>query len=380
MTASSERKIKRHLIMKKNEFLLDNWSQIVLIYSIGLFLLLFISFIIISLRVSYKEKVVVPALVGTLYFDHHNPLVSKNLKIYMKTTNLFEYPEGYIISQSVPPGEVVREGTKLTLLVNQSKATLHAPKLVDKLESLVPSILNSVHAHNRVFKLKKGVVTYVPSARPKGIILAQYPLAGASITPDIPISYLVSLGKELTLFQPPQVIGKNVHIIKRMAYFIRTPLKIISKKVNSQKEAGFILKSKFENVAPEMTWQTIQDKVYWRIMVGRYDGTSDHDTSKIYPFSSTWVNAVDMRLPSNAIVTIGRRIDIPAKPGEKQDEFFYEPEAYLLLDKTYTDIPLFVDTHSHFGVWKSWQLLNTLDTEKKIGEPLLHFTLQSIEL
>ncbi len=379
---------------QKKVSLLRSWPRIFFFYFIGLSIFFIVGFIIINLRISQKEKVKVPALIGGLYLDVHNQLLERGFKVKLDKAYSLEYPVGYILGQSLSPGEVVKSGQRIILLVNQSRSLVKTPGLVGSVESLVDHILSNIYIGNRVFKLTKGVITRIPANRSKGEILAQYPLPGTPVVPNFPISYLVSEGNENlnSLFVPPEIKGINIEIIKKMAYFFKTPLQIKKKNVVSPKKDAIVLNSRFKSTAKEITWESIAGRLTWEVSVGYFApsnfAVSDEkelQREKKYPFQFVWLNADDIGISSGNF-TMGIKT---AKRHHTVDEMQYEASAYITFEKD-KKIPFFLVPGQDIFFWKDHQSLEAYPvqaTEIKKGkptvalpEPIHSFIVQSVDL
>lgn len=165
-------------------------STFLILLSIVLFF--FISFLLLSVEIFSSEKVRVPMLIGTLYFDQHNNLNELGLKVRMEYNNRVEYSEGHIFSQSVEAGSLVRLDSQITLLVNRYHKVISVPNFLSKDESLIPQILQNIYSGSEKYKLLKGKVTYIPHESSSGKILAQLPSVGTKVAPNTRVSFLIS--------------------------------------------------------------------------------------------------------------------------------------------------------------------------------------------
>ena len=68
-------------------------------------------------------------LVGKLYLEEHNRLQQLGIKIEIENHSL-DYPYGFILGQSVPPGMMLAQGAGIKLTVNFSKTVVTVPQLV----------------------------------------------------------------------------------------------------------------------------------------------------------------------------------------------------------------------------------------------------------
>ena len=338
---------------------IKTWAQAAVFYFIGLSIFFIAAFVIISLRISYRGEVRVPVLVGKTYLEEHNHLQENGFEIKLQTVHSTNYPYGYIISQSLSPGKVVKFGQKIVLLVNQSKNILKTPLLIGSSDSVAPKILGNIHSGKRSFRLVPGVVTRIPSKRPKGEILAQYPLPGTPVHPDHPVSYLVSEGSSretVNLLQQKKPDGYaqkkamsdfnlknkglNVEIVKSMSYHLQVPLEIQGTSVKNFEQDGIVLQGELMKPTPP------DETPVWKIQVGDYDDREDaHESS--YPFRFIWVDAHELSLEQGRytiVQSIGAK-NIPEDLGLKIPLF-----SYLSL-KEGQKIPLFKTFRDRFFIW-----------------------------
>lgn len=200
------------------------FGRIGLFYFFGLSIFFISAFTIITLQVSVKERVQIPALVGKLYLEEHNRLQKLGIKVEIEKNSSLDYPYGYILGQSVPPGLMLAQGSGIRLVVNFSKAIVQVPELVGLKLRIAQKMLSRIPAGGQTYSLKLGKVTKVESSSPAGEVLAQYPPANTPVIPDQVVELLVSSGKSkaqrLNAFSK---IG-NVDLFLRAAYEHQIPV------------------------------------------------------------------------------------------------------------------------------------------------------------
>ena len=248
-------------MLRKESLHLEYFSNIFRIIIVTGFMLslFFISgFIVIKSSISDKKEFNLPQLVGKLYLDAHNSLNSFNVVI--KKAHFLEYPFGYILSQNPPAGAKVKEGSEVTLVVNQSDTILKTPDLRGISIDLVEKNL-VIPIENREYKLRKGTVTYVVSDKHKEEeVLAQFPPPNTPVRPEYPIALLVSAkandeanNKEKSKKKDKKTANLNldgihVEIAKKAAFIIQKPLAIKPVEVNHADQDGIIISSETNQV------------------------------------------------------------------------------------------------------------------------------------
>lgn len=332
--------------------------RIIMVYLGGVTVFFLTALIIVTANVRTRQKVKIPPLVGKLYLDEHNNLMSLGLKVELKKASLLEYPYGYILSQNIAAGTVVKEGTRFTLLINQSKALVPVPNLVGISESIAMRMLASIPVGNSTYSLTTGVITRVPAEKPAGEILAQYPPASTTVIPDLPVALLISEGPEKLKmgFVMPNLQGQPVDIVKKISYDNQIPLKIVPVKSYDIKKNGLIDHIEYENniyVNP-----AIPAKGKWTAFVYRYAEATD----KVYSNEQLWLDLKEAGLSSKA-VTIYEK-------STKEDGVHYKNPAYVVLDDS---LPVFYQEGLSLVVWNGYQSRESLVSlsEEKGQEKLL---------
>ena len=255
-------------MLKKEDPHFEYFSSIFrIIIVIGFMLSLFFisGFIVIKSSISDKKEFNLPQLVGKLYLDAHNSLSSFNIVI--KKAHFLEYPFGYILSQNPPAGAKVKEGSEVTLVVNQSDTILKTPDLRGISIDLVEKNL-VIPIDNREYKLRKGTVTYVVSDKSEGEVLAQFPPPNTPVRPEYPIALLVSAkandeandetnnkenNEEESKKKDKKTVnlnldGVHVEIAKKAAFIIQKPLAIKPVEINNADQDGIIISSETNQV------------------------------------------------------------------------------------------------------------------------------------
>ena len=347
--------------------LFKSWPSVILFYFIGLSIFFTVAFVIVALRISFKQEIKVPALVGKMYLDEHNWLQESGFQVKLEKVHSVNYPYGYVISQSLSPKQVVKYGQKLVLLVNQSKNIVKTPRIVGSLEALVPKVLSNVHSGKRRFKLNIGVITKVPSHRPKGEVLAQFPLPGTPVRPEYPVSFLVSLGdkdrKHAYLntndpFNLNRQEARNIEIVKSIAYHLKTPLDIEPVETQNIQEDGVVLESIFPKSWPK-NWSHDKKKndhsrenLVWKVKVGKYQDKGVQDQSNDeneFPFRFVWLTPDEIGV-NEGFYTVSQINDLTKNNVKKDIE--HSQFSYLKFKKD-RSLPVFKRFREKFFFWEN---------------------------
>lgn len=342
-------------MLKKDDLHFEYFSNIFrIIIVIGFMLSLFFisGFIVIKSSISDKKEFNLPQLVGKLYLDAHNSLGSFNIVI--KKAHFLEYPFGYILSQNPPAGAKVKEGSEVTLVVNQSDTILKTPDLRGISIDLVEKNL-VIPIDNREYKLRKGTVTYVVSDKSEGEVLAQFPPPNTPVRPEYPIALLVSAkandeanNKEDNKESKKKdkktanlnLNGIHVEIAKKAAFIIQRPLAIKPVEINHAEQDGIIISSETNQV---------DSKNIISVNVGRLPSKLSEDL----PYRLIWLDGDDfprgdltfsiMKTTGNlgTAISISNQID-----SENNNKWYVYNNGNL--------IPVFKQIKDNLHIWKDY--------------------------
>lgn len=387
-------------MLRKESLHLEYFSNIFRIIIVTGFMLslFFISgFIVIKSSISDKKEFNLPQLVGKLYLDAHNSLSSFNVVI--KKAHFLEYPFGYILSQNPPAGAKVKEGSEVTLVVNQSDTILKTPDLRGISIDLVEKNL-VIPIENREYKLRKGTVTYVVSDKHKEEeVLAQFPPPNTPVRPEYPIALLVSAkandeanNKENNEEESKKkdkktanlnLDGIHVEIAKKAAFIIQKPLAIKPVEVNNADQDGIIISSETNQV---------DSKDIISVNVGRLPSKLSEDL----PYRLIWLDGDDfpkgdltfsiMKTTGNlgTTISISNQID----NGNNNKWYVYNNDNPIPVFKQIKDDlhiwkGYFIEdlSHDHDYALQKTRTISALDVEdrpeKKVIEPIETLQLDS---
>ncbi|MES0489418.1 MAG: PASTA domain-containing protein [Leptospirales bacterium] len=318
-------------------------TRVAFFYFIGFTLFFVVGFAIVSLRVSSGEKVRVPDITGKLYLEEHNSLHDSGFKVEIAKRNLVEYPYGYILSQSEPPGRLLKSGAKLILVVNYSKNIIAVPELIGLRIDLAEEMLNNIPIGDKTYKLVQGSVTEIPSDRPEGEVLSQYPEAGVTVFPEYPVSLLVSAGKKgprkLSALE-----GMQIEQLKNMAYRLKVPLHIVKEDTNDFAQDGVVANIDFGKNGNTLLAKKLEG-AEWTATVYKFKNNWPEN----YPNRYFWLSVRD-DVVANKLVTIAEKI--VSTDGETS----YKNFAYMYLS---SDVPMFLRQKKTLVFWEGYHEART---------------------
>jgi hypothetical protein len=345
---------------------LKHISRIVLFYFIGLSIFFISGFVVFKVLFADTEKVIVPDVVGRLYLNDHN-MLRDDFKVELKPAYLVQYPYGYILAQNLTPGRKVEKNTKLELLVNLSDAIVQVPKLTGFSENLVDGSLASLPVGGRIFSLRKGVITRIPSAQPKNEVLAQYPPAGTPVVPNTPVSLLVSdgpaqPGSPQASVAPKLEKGIPVSIALGAAYHLKKPASITLRKTDRAEENATLLseaKIADDSIALEVG-QFVENLTSGKSVIDLED----------LPFTQLFVQAKKIG-DQNQVLTVARREAVANEDGSPYSEFW--------LIRNSSPLPVFRRRDDSFDIFRDYytpessakpaaQKADTSQTKTIVGE------------
>ena len=344
----------------------SNIFRIIIVIGFMLSLFFISGFIVIKSSISDKKEFTLPQLVGKLYLDAHNSLSSFNVVI--KKAHFLEYPFGYILSQNPPAGAKVKEGSEVTLVVNQSDTILKTPDLRGISIDLVEKNL-VIPIDNREYKLRKGSVTYVVSDKNEKEVLAQFPPPNTPVPPEYPVALLVSAKantKENTNDEAKEsnneeskeknkkkdkktanlnLDGIHVEIAKKAAFILQKPLAIKPVEVKNANQDGIIISSETNQAG---------SKSIISVNVGRLPSKLSEDL----PYRLIWLDGDDfpkgdltfsmMKTTGNleTAISIANQID-----SENNNKWYVHNNG--------NPIPVFKQVKDNLHIWKGHFIENS---------------------
>jgi len=321
---------------------LKHITRILLFYFVGLSIFFISGFTVFKVLFADTEKTMVPDVVGRLFLGEHNKL-RDDFKVEIKPAYLVQYPYGYILAQDLTPGKRVDKNTKFELLINLSDAIVQVPRLTGFSEDLVDGSIASLPVGGRIFSLRKGVITRVPSAQPKREVLAQFPPPGTPVIPNTPVSLLISDGPAPSAaagsVNPPQALQKGipVSIALGAAYHLKLPATIaLVKTEKAEENAVLVADAKIGKDGMELS-------------VGEFSETLVKGKSAIdladLPYTQLFVPQKKWG-DKGEVLTIARREATPGDDGSPYSEYY--------LVRNQSALPVFRRRDEVFDVYKDY--------------------------
>lgn len=186
-------------------------------FNYALYILLFLDLFFLSAILSFQftlqgEMVTLPHLIGKTVEEAKIELQNKKIHLVQSGVRLHERLErGKIIFQDPPAESKVKINTEVRVLLSAGKEKVDVPELLGKNLQTIRPILDKSG-------LREGKISHVHTPKyPAGRIIGQYPPAQAEVGRDMPVSLLVSQGKQEVGYLMPDLIGKRAErIIARL--------------------------------------------------------------------------------------------------------------------------------------------------------------------
>jgi eukaryotic-like serine/threonine-protein kinase len=144
-------------------------------------------------------KTTVPDVVGMDYADAVDALNEVNLEA-RKREVFSKKPDGQVVGQNPPSGEVVNEGTTVVLRVSKGKQVATVPDVLDQTESSARSELQAAG-----FEVQ--AVQAPSDSTPEGFVSAQSPDPGTEVPKGSTVTITVSTGPSSATI--PNVVGEQ---------------------------------------------------------------------------------------------------------------------------------------------------------------------------
>lgn len=142
-----------------------------------------------------ESEVSVPKVVGYTDTAAIGMLTDAKLDYTREYESSDTIPEGTVIRQSPEGGQMVAEGTKVTIVVSQGKKSVTVPDLRKKTEAQARQLLEDAG-------LNPGTVTSeYDDEVPEGQVISQSEVAGKTVYSGTTVSFVVSLGPKEVLYR-----------------------------------------------------------------------------------------------------------------------------------------------------------------------------------
>lgn len=187
------------------------WKKILIVSGIVIVFVILMNSVIMPWYVRHDTLVKVPSVAGMNFQEALNTLDEAGLEGLQGEIRFDpSKPIGTVIDQNPAPGQIVKDGRRIYLLVSGGEQLYDVPNLVGRTVReakfmLAQRNIGVVEAESK------------PSAQyPPGIIISQIEQPGVKVKKGTKISVVVSAGIETGDLKVPDLIGKNVEEAKKL--------------------------------------------------------------------------------------------------------------------------------------------------------------------
>jgi beta-lactam-binding protein with PASTA domain len=178
-------------------------KRVVIFASILLFAVLMILGGQLFRTIFSNEEIAVPDLKGLPLEEAVETLTEMSLQYTTVMRTDAEVEENHIISQDIPPEQMVRKNRSIELTVSQGPRESEVPKLVGQ------TLTNAeIMLANRF--LEAEVSEEFHTLVPLGEVIEQYPPEGSMLPESSIVRIVVSKGPRLTMVKMPDVVGMDI--------------------------------------------------------------------------------------------------------------------------------------------------------------------------
>lgn len=177
------------MIKKIKIYFKENFLNLIVLVT----LFLFISYLILILRIKNYETHLMPELTGKNLLQIYNQIQKFDLRIELRKIYIPEKPNGMIVEQSILPGEIIKPKDKLVLIVNDYEPILKMPKLIGLSLENAQKILDSLPYENKIYKIPIAKIIYVYKKEiSPNTVINQFPAENTKISLTEKIILIVS--------------------------------------------------------------------------------------------------------------------------------------------------------------------------------------------
>ncbi len=193
---------KRNAAAKNTVKKLDTKKIIILATAVLLLILIFLGGQVFK-AIFASEEISVPDLFNLELEEAVNILTGKGLKYTTAFRPDAVIEANHIISQDIPPQQMVKKNRSIELIISQGPKEVEVPKLIGLSRSNAEILLS-----NRM--LIPDISEEFDALVPIGQIIEQYPPEGSMVPEDSTVKLVISKGSKLTLVPMPNLIGKDI--------------------------------------------------------------------------------------------------------------------------------------------------------------------------
>jgi len=216
---------------KSTSSLIPDILKIALIFLIAV-ILVSVSLYILMLTAIKGDEVEVPNVIGKSFLEAFEILSENNLRIRKMDVRKHSegLPENYVVEQRPMPGDKVKSGRKISIILSRGAEEGTVPRVVEKFvpeaESLIKSagleVGNVVRVHSNDFPQE-------------GVIIAHTPPPNATVQRDSKVNLLVSLGPHSVQLIMPDLRGMELQAVSKLLETKQLKLGLVTRKASSDK-------------------------------------------------------------------------------------------------------------------------------------------------
>lgn len=195
----------------------------------------FFGLLSLNLAIKRGEKVTVPNVVNKSVVDALDILSERGIELRKSgSRNSVVIPEGFVLSQDPIPGSVVKEGTRVSVVISLGSKMAAVPDLAGK-------TLREARLELKGAGLKVGRFSRMHHYREKETVLAQSLPENAQVKRDTPVDLLMSLGPRPHEYRLPNLIGLPLETASRILDAMGVSVGDITTKLDLSQSQGTIL-------------------------------------------------------------------------------------------------------------------------------------------
>ncbi len=195
----------------------------------------FFGLLSLNLAIKRGEKVTVPNVVNKSVVDALDILSERGIELRKSDSrNSMVIPEGFVLSQDPIPGTVVKEGTRVSVVISLGSKMAAVPDLVGK-------SLREARVELKGAGLKVGRFSQVHHHREMETVLAQSLPQSSQVERDTPVDLLMSLGPRPREYRLPNLIGLPLETASMILDAMGVRVGDITAKMDISQSHGIIL-------------------------------------------------------------------------------------------------------------------------------------------
>lgn len=219
-------------------------ATLVVLAALLLSLLVFSIFAINKIQDMFKTEMVLMPLVTGLPSEEAIRILNEEGLIADTTEKRFDndVEQGYVISQSVPESEELKEGYTVNLVISNGPVLVTIPNVLHQTLQKATVMIENVG-------LTIGEPSYEFNDLPAGMIIDQTPKAGMQIREGETVDVVISQGVKITTVLIPNLAGKTLAEAEKALKDLGLKVGTVEELSNAEVEKGLVISN--ENVGSE---------------------------------------------------------------------------------------------------------------------------------